>query len=59
MNLRNHVTDMAVFIGETLLAAACFGISAEEGSLAFFMLGILAAGAAAWPLWDWINREEA
>lgn len=59
LNLRNHVTDVVVFVGEALLAVACFRISAGEGSMAFFTLGILAAGSAALPLWDWINREEA
>ncbi|MGH7014636.1 MAG: hypothetical protein ACREEL_10885 [Stellaceae bacterium] len=52
--LRNFIVDLAIFVGEALLSAACLRIAAADGNMTFLMLGILAAVAAALPLRDWI-----
>jgi hypothetical protein len=54
MVLRNFVTDLAIFVGEALLSAACLRIAAADGNVTFLMLGVVAAVAAALPLRDWI-----
>lgn len=56
--LRDFMIDLAIFGGEAVLSAACFRIAAGEDSVTFSMLGLLAAFAAALPLWDWMSGAE-
>jgi hypothetical protein len=47
-----YTGDLWMSAGQGLMSATCLVISRHSGDMSFLLIGICAACAAAWPLWN-------